>query len=149
MAETLVENQVCNACGADIRKDALFCYNCGGTVASESVNPKAAETLHINPAAVKPGSIINESKTSQSKSGVTSKLPLEKPDEPVVISDVKPEAALTSAASLRKKPKNIERKQVEISWEEYKSAPNIRFIIAALLLTAFAVLVIWLGLYSR
>ncbi len=35
MAETLVEKKICAKCGADVRKDALFCYHCGGAVEAE------------------------------------------------------------------------------------------------------------------
>jgi uncharacterized membrane protein YvbJ len=35
MAETITKNQVCNACGANVREGSLFCYNCGGSLASE------------------------------------------------------------------------------------------------------------------
>ena len=35
MAKTLVEKEICDACGADVRPGSLFCYNCGGAVADE------------------------------------------------------------------------------------------------------------------
>ena len=37
MAKTTVENLVCQACGADVRENSLFCYHCGGSVAPELV----------------------------------------------------------------------------------------------------------------
>ena len=40
MAETLVENQVCKACGAEVREGTLFCYNCGGKLASDETVAK-------------------------------------------------------------------------------------------------------------
>ncbi len=35
MAETLVKDQVCNACGSEIRPHSLFCYHCGGALQAE------------------------------------------------------------------------------------------------------------------
>ena len=35
MAEILVENKVCEACGADVRAGSVFCYNCGGAVSDD------------------------------------------------------------------------------------------------------------------
>ncbi len=32
MAETQVKNQVCGACGSDVRPHSLFCYHCGGAL---------------------------------------------------------------------------------------------------------------------
>ena len=37
MAETLVKEEICNACQADVRPDSLFCYNCGASVTEEVV----------------------------------------------------------------------------------------------------------------
>ena len=31
--ETKTENELCNACGADVRPGAMFCYSCGSAVA--------------------------------------------------------------------------------------------------------------------
>lgn len=32
MAETAVERSVCKGCGAEVRDESLFCYNCGESV---------------------------------------------------------------------------------------------------------------------
>ena len=37
MAETLVKEEICNACQADVRPDSLFCYNCGASVTEEVI----------------------------------------------------------------------------------------------------------------
>jgi len=37
MAETLVKNQVCSACGSEVRQHAQFCFHCGGQL--EVVDP--------------------------------------------------------------------------------------------------------------
>ena len=36
--ETVVEKAECPKCGADVRPDTQFCYNCGGPVAEEIKN---------------------------------------------------------------------------------------------------------------
>src|SRR4051812_49059205 len=38
LSETVVEKVECPKCGADVRPDTQFCYNCGGPVAKEIVN---------------------------------------------------------------------------------------------------------------
>ncbi len=37
MAEIVVEKAVCGKCGAAVRDESLFCYNCGGAVAAEPI----------------------------------------------------------------------------------------------------------------
>lgn len=44
MEETLVEKRVCRECGADVRPDTAFCYNCGKSV-TETPNKPAAEEV--------------------------------------------------------------------------------------------------------
>ena len=36
MAETVLEKEVCEKCGVDVRENTLFCYNCGGKVSTQS-----------------------------------------------------------------------------------------------------------------
>ena len=38
LSETVVEKTECPKCGADVRPDTQFCYNCGGPVAVEIKN---------------------------------------------------------------------------------------------------------------
>jgi hypothetical protein len=42
LSETVVEKAECPKCGADVRPDTQFCYNCGGPVAKEIVNEAPA-----------------------------------------------------------------------------------------------------------
>ena len=134
MAETLVKNEVCDGCGADVRPNTQFCYNCGTNV-SGAVEADAADgnkettplLLPENPVAdLKPAAAEEKSGTQNNGNATAGEKP-----------------KLKSAASMRKKPKTIQRKRVEISWEEPESAPNLWFILAAVLLTFFAV-VLWI-----
>lgn len=55
MSETAIQT-TCGACGADIRDESVFCYNCGGPVREEVAAP-VAEAVVENPiAVVQPGS---------------------------------------------------------------------------------------------
>ena len=38
MAEAVLEKDVCDKCGVDVRENTFFCYNCGGKVAAEHVS---------------------------------------------------------------------------------------------------------------
>jgi hypothetical protein len=44
MAETLVEKNVCGECGAEVRPQTAFCYNCGKPVQQIDEAGKIGET---------------------------------------------------------------------------------------------------------
>lgn len=111
MAETAVESSVCDACGADIRDESSFCYNCGGPVGKP---PKS-----IGEAAVRDETINAE--------------PATKPP-------------LKSAASLRKQRRAFNRQPVEVRWE-YPAGSPTGFVIATVILTAAALVLLILALY--
>ena len=56
--------------------------------------------------------------------------------------------ALRSAASLRKQRRAYNRQPVEISWEPRESSPGL-FILATVLLTSAAIILLALALYLR
>lgn len=121
MAEIVAKSLICNACGAEIRSGSLFCYSCGETVA----NIKDRKLEQVDPELVpafKNGSEVQE---------VTPK----------------PEK-LRSAASLRKSAKVFNRQPVEYTWEK-RTGPSLVFVGAAIVLTIFTVVLLFLALYLR
>ena len=137
MTETSVKNPTCRHCGADVRPDTQFCYNCGGAIAPE------AESVLKEENAVKSSlreNIIETVNGDSSKQ--TNKLDIAdvtgKPIE-------KPEVELKSAASMRRKAKIIQPKKVEVIWEEHENAPNVWFILVAGILTIFAAVILYLA----
>ncbi len=153
MAETIVENQICNACGADVRTDALFCYNCGGAVATEPVAGDDDKKGKVSDVWLRENIVENgkndsipDKQKNDSEDSVTSESIFEKPDKKP---DMQTEAKLKSAASLRKKSATYQKKQIEVVWEEYENAPNGWFIAVALILTLFAIGVLFLAIYLK
>ena len=148
MAETIVENQICNACGVDVREGSLFCYNCGGAVASEIEVEKEdkkdkASDVWLRENLVENGK--NDQITNQSEEFIT----LEKvADKPIPKPEIQTEANLKSAAAMRRKSATFQKKQVEVVWEE-NDAPNASFIVVALILSLFAVAVFFLAIYLK
>lgn len=154
MAETTVENQVCNACGADVRKGALFCYHCGGKVAAEIAvvkNDKVeiADNLGFREnISAQNGNRFKqiEVEAKQEIKEVFIEAPLAKPLEK---SSAEKEPELKTAAAMRGKTKTIQPKKVEVVWEEHENAPNIWFILVALFLTIVAAVILFLALRMR
>ena len=146
MAETLVKNRVCNACGMDVRSGAFFCYNCGSSVTADVISSEKAENNAgqekteniLFPENISVGekiAVVENKKTGEQNNGAE------------VISEEKPK--LKSAASMREKPKTIQRKRVKVVWEEPASAPNIWFILVAILLTGFAAALWFVASYLK
>lgn len=162
MAKKVTQKEVCDACGADVREGSMYCYNCGGPVTAEARAAAEARSARdaVSDAWFK-GEIVKKGRrreTTKLKPTSTVIEPIaaepapepEKPAEPVAEPEAekaipKPgiheEAKLKTAASLRRKGKLIERRTVEVSWEEPTSSPGARFIFGALLMTLIVVLI--------
>jgi hypothetical protein len=157
MAKVLVDNSVCDVCRADIRPNALFCYSCGAAVGSK------VETSNKNGISKKADffiDIISEDKGAKNiapKNIESNKanLPAAKVSDKEITKNSLPNAdaqektKLRSAAALRRKSRIIAPKKVEISWVETENAANTWFILAALVLTAFALGIVFLALRIR
>lgn len=148
MAETLVENRICYACGADVRQGALFCYNCGKTVAPEipveTKNKNLSNTwVHQDIAAVEQ-EIKDQPQNDRVKKNKKRKEKTTKKTE------LQEYIKLDSAADMRRKPKTARKTKVEeVVWEEHENAPNVWFILVAVILTLFAVGVFFLAKYLK
>lgn len=123
MAETAVEIAVCEACGADVRDESIFCYNCGKRVVTEISDSKPVEA---NPLAA--DSLRDAAPIVQSPN------------------DTRP--PLRSAASLRKQRRASNRQPVEVSWEPATRSPAA-YIITTIVLATFALVLLVLALYLR
>lgn len=145
MAETLVKNRVCKACGMDVRSGAFFCFNCGSSVTADVISAAKKEN---NAETEKTENFLFPEKTFEDeKIPVVENKKTGENNGAEVIAEEKPK--LKSAASMREKPKTIQRKRVEVVWEEPASAPNIWFILAAILLTGFAAALWWVASYLK
>lgn len=161
MAETLVKEKVCNACGAEVRPNSVFCYNCGSAVAPEAplggnVTRKLSDDWFKGDLVEeKPKRIVSDKTENQIVSDEkvdTEKIETEKEiqsaqlSEPEIIEKSAPEnetekrdlSKMDSAANLRRRGKSLQKKRVEIVWEEHDNAPNGWFIFIAILLAALA-----------
>ena len=164
MAEIAVENQICKTCGANVRPNALFCYNCGGSLAESSVeienkngNNHGSNALIIDN---KDGNNVlivdNNEKEAVEKTFIVEKSVEDQKSVAAVKtkpSDTKPsiakDAKLKSAASLRNKAKSFQRKEVEVVWEEPENTSGVLLPLIALLITVFAAIVVILAVYLK
>ncbi len=164
MAKKVTQKEVCDACGADVREGSMFCYNCGGPLTAEARAAAEAKSTRdaVSDAWFKGEIVKKEGRRETTKLKPTSTVvePIaaepepksEEAAEPVAVSEpaaekaipkpgIHEEAKLKTAASLRRKGKLIERRTVEVVWEEPASSPGARFILGALLMTLLVVLI--------
>jgi hypothetical protein len=147
MAQTFVENKTCGICGADVRPNALFCYNCGGAVTVETKSEEKPPEKPFAPEVKKEPEqtvVIEESKLTPIVEDAGIK---ESKNSKNLETERKPE--LKSAASLRRKSKSLERKTVEVVWEEHENAPNVWFISVAVGLTIVAAGILFVAMYLK
>lgn len=138
MAETTVENQVCDNCGVEIRKNALFCYHCGATVAEIEKTPESIPQS---------GFEENENDTEREFFEPTEESAEEKKKLKIKsVNNGNEKVKLKSAASLRNKARRIDPKRVEIIWEEHENAPNVWFIGIAVLLAVFTIVIYFIAM---
>lgn len=151
MAETITKNQICDACGADVRKDALFCYNCGGAISAEVIGeenyPKdKVSNVWLRENIVENGNHDKKIESPQDEEKEPSSVAI-KEETPKPKTDIRTEDKLKSAASMRRKSATYQKEKIEVSWEEYEDKTNGWFVITAIILTIFTVGILLLAFY--
>ena len=120
----ILTTDFCEKCGADVRRDSLYCYNCGGSLEKENT-------------ASEPASIQDPEINVVSTNGST--------DDVAVI---KEGPGLPSAASIRKQ-KAFRRKPVEIKWEPVDESSDRTLLVVSIAFFGFAMLVVAIALYFK
>jgi dGTP triphosphohydrolase len=153
------ENQICPSCQAVIRSRALFCYKCGASIVTNSSakskkggRKKTAELVsEAIDGAEKKDEVSNvwfQDKIVEEQ--VAEEVEEQKADE--VMEEVKiastpsiqEKAKLESAASMRQKAKTIQKKQIEVVWEQPNTS-NIWFFLGTIIFAAIAFAVVFLA----
>jgi hypothetical protein len=179
MAETLVEKNVCKECGADVRPQTAFCYNCGKPVA-----PGEPETNHADEASdvwfgetiVNEEPIVNQEPVVEVEEPVQEIAAVEEPVQEIAEPEPEPEpepvgqetesnmetiridplhhslpveSGLKSAASIRRKPKTFNKREVEVVWEEHEKPPTLKLILVTLFLVLFTIIVFLIAMQMK
>lgn len=59
------------------------------------------------------------------------------------------ESGMRSAASIRKKPKTFQRREVEVAWEEYEGRSGLVYVLITLLVVLFTIIVFWIAMNMK
>lgn len=119
MAEAVLEKEVCDGCGVDVREGTMFCYNCGARVAGEDTPADVSEQTEADALEV----ALDASNNGHS------------PDE----SD-----KLAAAATERKRARVAHRKTAEYVWEPTTGEGAGLTLVIAILIAVFALVVVLL-----
>jgi uncharacterized OB-fold protein len=126
MPEVEVQEPVCGKCGAEVRPDTAFCYNCGASVTGEAeASPN--------------GQLVVENRESVVTNGASAKLEDRRPSPP----------KYESAAGLRRRSRLESRKPVEVTWEPETESVNLTFVIASICLLVVAIILIVAAMYLK
>ena len=136
MPDVLVGEKTCDRCGAEVREDTQFCYNCGSPVAPEAIPQPGSSGVKI----AKPTEMFSEKDPASPSLGVNGEL-----SQPLPSS----EPVLRSAASLRRKGKPPERKYVEVVWVPAGDRTNWVLVLSTIFFLIFTVIVVIEALYYR
>jgi len=147
MAETIIENRICQACGADVRPNALFCYHCGSSLTTPAAgidlgNKNGGAPLRQSDVKAKNG----DQPAARTRAVIIKKTVDDPIPNPLLTAE---EPKLKSAAAMRRKSKRFQPKRIEIIWEEHENAPNGWFVFAAIILTLFAAGILFLAIYLK
>lgn len=153
MAEQLVNITSCSACGAEVRPNAAFCYNCGSAIGleassdSESAsNSKSSvsnawfeETIADEPLPENESSPVIVSTDSPANEKLQSrKIETKAKSKERAVTSTKSTAnkspRLRSAASMKQKRPVFTQKVVEAAWEQPETGINMWFVVVALVL---------------
>lgn len=149
----MIENRVCGACGAAVRQGALFCYNCGADISKNvAVKEEKIAAAEIAPPINLIPNIENVAgnlKGNPEPVDVAGILGAEIPVQKIADAKLSEPAPLKPAAAMRKKPKLIRPKKIEVIWEEHEDAPNVWFISVAVFLTILAVVILFLAVRMK
>jgi hypothetical protein len=185
MAETLAEKKVCRECGAEVRPQTSFCYNCGKSVTETPDRDPADEPSRIwfGETIISDGPEPEPELKQEPEDAVTEAFEGPVPVEPAVdpaeyetekieresleLENLEPEttagpdvldpihhslpveSGMRSAASIRRKAKTYQRREVEVIWEEYEGKSNLKYILITLLVVLFTVIVFWMAMTMK
>lgn len=136
--KTVVEKPVCGKCGADVRENTAFCYNCGSSITPEP-EIEHAEAIAPEPEPeAEPEPEIDERGRS-ALDDLAERLKQEEADS----------EKLAKAAAERKRARIRQRQPKEVIWEPDAGPAGLSLIVTAVVLALLAVLVVFFTIYWR
>lgn len=118
MAEAVLEKEVCDGCGVDVREGTLFCYNCGARVAGDEPQVSGEQPAEKSAETVPESTNNGHSRDDADK--------------------------LAAAATERKRSRVAHRKTAEYVWEPTTGEGTGLTFLIAIIIAVFALVVVLL-----
>jgi hypothetical protein len=166
MPESFQEDFKCTKCSSAVRAGSLFCFHCGAAIELPTKNKANVSDAWFKESIVEgqeqivkaepkfePSKVEPPRVESEVKSAIAKELTSDEniADE-VTIKGVQSDAnldKLKSAASIRKRPKSVGKKSVEVVWEEPEGSTIAWFVVAVIVLVAMAIGLILAAWYLK
>ncbi len=135
MAEAKIEEEACEECGAVVRENTLFCYNCGSSLEGSPVDddlPPIEAPVEV------PVEVSDNGKAALEQ--LAQKLDAEERDNAEL---------LAQAAAERKKARVKPRKRREIVWEAVGSDRERLFVYITLLIVTISAAIVFLMVFWK
>lgn len=132
MTEATLEKAVCEKCGADVRENTLFCYNCGFHFADAARQANGAEQ-----------SAMSAAMTDETKSALDDLAAKFKFDEPETTDP------FALAAAERRRARVAPKRQKEEVWEENEGRSGGAFFFISLMIFLMVAGVVFITVYWK
>lgn len=172
MAETLLKNPICSKCGEEARPQALFCFACGGEILDPDAEPgDDVSSAWFRDEIVENSDLAREAGTetgktvdgqiadagddgrdvpdTKSSSAVKVKQKENLDDGKAVEAGKGEKKKFRSAAELRRRPKPLRSKQVEVVWQENTESPNVPFVVFGLIFVVISAVLLFLAFFLK
>jgi hypothetical protein len=156
MAENVLEDFKCTKCSSAVRAGSLFCFHCGAAIEPPSKNKANVSDAWFKETIVEgqePVVKVEPKVEVETKSTAATEIVAdEKIADELVDDKVEADAdlgKLKSAASIRKRPKTVGKKSVEVVWEEPEGSTIAWFVVAVIVLVAIAIGLILAAWYLK
>lgn len=134
MPEAIIEKEICDKCGVDVREGTLFCYNCG-----ERVSQLGSADMPTDPANGNPADNAVDPETRAALDDLAEKFRID-PDE---------DDRLAKAAEARRKARVRQRKTAQYTWEPIDESPNILLAVITTVIVFSAAAIVLLTVYWK
>jgi uncharacterized Zn finger protein (UPF0148 family) len=143
MAETTLENAICESCGVDVRDGTQFCYNCGTPVTEVEPIPRPESAESVDAPIEANGTAPVTDRRDEASAE------LDELSEKVKDDDADEADKLAAAAAERKKARVRPRKKRSITWQPVEDGPGLVFIAGTLLIVVLTAVVVLLTVYWK
>ena len=132
MTAAEVKQKTCKNCGADVRENTMFCYNCGSGVGEAAAVEPEVET----------NGVVTET-------DLETQAALADLAERFKIEEVEDDGKLAKAAAERRKARIKQRKPAEFVWEPAEDSANRVVVLLAILVAVIAAAAVFLTVLQR